>query len=93
MAEWIIFAITEISVCSPLFKTPFTTVVLDGALLLMKGSSSTNRSPFPSFYFGLGVTNDAAKPNCVVPTGNDGSLYEGCSSSELIVIKINETQL
>jgi hypothetical protein len=24
------------------------------------------------FFFGLGVTNNAAKPNCVVPTGDDG---------------------
>ncbi len=44
-------------------------------------------------FFGLGVTNNAAKPNCVVPTGDDGSLYEGHSSGKLIVIKINETQL
>jgi hypothetical protein len=41
----------------------------------------------------LGVTNDAAKLDCVVPTGNDGFLYEGCSSGKIIVIKINETQL
>jgi hypothetical protein len=59
----------------------------------MKGLSLTNRLPFPSFYFGLGVTNNAAKPNCVVPTGDDGSSYEGHSSGELIAIKINETQL
>jgi hypothetical protein len=76
MAEWIIFAVTGISVCSPLFKTSFATLVLNGFLLLMKGSSSTNWLPFPSFYFGLGVTNNAAKPNCLVPTGDDGSLYE-----------------
>jgi hypothetical protein len=76
-----------------LFKTPFATVVLDGFLSSMKGSSSTNRSPFPSFYFGLGVTNDAAKPDCIIPTGDDGSLYEGHSSGELIVIQINETLL
>ncbi len=44
-------------------------------------------------FFGHGVTNNAAKPDCVVPTGDDGSLYEGCSSGKLIVIKINETQL
>ncbi len=44
-------------------------------------------------FFGLGVTNNAAKPDCVVTTGDDGSSYEGCSSGELIVIKINETQL
>ncbi len=77
----------------PLFETPFATIVLDGFLLLIKGLSSTNRLPFPSFYFGLGVTNDTAKPNFVVTTGDDGSLYEGCSSGKLIVIKINETQL
>jgi hypothetical protein len=45
------------------------------------------------FFFGLGVTKDAAKPDCVVPIGDNGSSNEGCSSSELIVIKINETQL
>jgi hypothetical protein len=39
------------------------------------------------------VTNDAAKPVCILPTGDDGSLYEGCSSGKLIVIKINETLL
>jgi hypothetical protein len=44
-------------------------------------------------FFGLGVTNNAAKPDCIVPIGDDGSSYEGCSSGELIVIKINETQL
>ncbi len=44
-------------------------------------------------FFGLGVTNDAAKPDCIRPTGDDGSLYDGCSSGELIVIKINETLL
>jgi hypothetical protein len=44
-------------------------------------------------FFGLGVTNNAAKPNCIIPIGDDGSLYEGCSSGKLIVIKINETQL
>ncbi len=50
-AEWIIFAVTGMNVCSPLFKTPFTTVLLDGFLLSMKGLSSTNRSPFPSFFW------------------------------------------
>ncbi len=44
-------------------------------------------------FFGLGVTNNAAKPDCIDPTGDNGSLYEGCSSGKLIVIKINETQL
>ncbi len=50
-AEWIIFAVAGISVCSPLFETPFATTVLDGFLSLMKGLSLTNRSPFPSFFF------------------------------------------
>ncbi len=36
--------------------------------------------------FGLGVTNDAVKPDCILPTGEDGSLYEGHSSGKLIVI-------
>jgi hypothetical protein len=85
-AEWIIFSITGISVCSPLFKTPFTTVVLDGYLLSMKGLSLTNWLPFPSFFFGLGVTNNAANPDCVVSTGDDGSSYDGCSFGEFIVI-------
>jgi hypothetical protein len=40
-------------------------------------------------FFRLGVINDAAKPDCVVPTGDNGSLYEGRSSGELIVININ----
>ncbi len=44
-------------------------------------------------FFGLGVTNDAAKPDCILPIGDDGSLNEGCSSGKLIVIEINETQL
>jgi hypothetical protein len=39
------------------------------------------------------VTNDAAKPNCVDPTGDNGFLYDGCSSGKLIVILINETLL
>jgi hypothetical protein len=43
--------------------------------------------------FGLGMTNDAANPDCILPTGDNGSLYEGRSSSKLIVIKINETLL
>jgi hypothetical protein len=44
-------------------------------------------------FFGLGVTNNAAKPDCVVPTGDDDSSNEGCSSGKLIIIEINETQL
>jgi hypothetical protein len=44
-------------------------------------------------FFGLGVTNNATKPDCILPTRDNGSLYEGCSSGKLIVIKINEKQL
>jgi hypothetical protein len=44
-------------------------------------------------FFGLGVTNDAAKPNCALPIGEDGSSNDGRSSGKLIVIKINEAQL
>jgi hypothetical protein len=44
-------------------------------------------------FFGLGVTNNAAKPDCILPTGDDGSLYESRSSGKLILIKINEIQL
>ncbi len=44
-------------------------------------------------FFGLGVTNNAAKPDCILPTGDDSSSYEGCSSGKLFVIKINETLL
>jgi hypothetical protein len=85
--------VTGISICSPLFEKPFATVVLDGFLLSIKGTSSMNQLPFPSIFFGLGVTNDAAKPNCVVPTGDDGLSYESCSSGKLIVIKLNEKLL
>ncbi len=35
-------------------------------------------------FFGLGVTNDAAKLDCVVSTGDDGSLNDGHSSGEII---------
>ncbi len=92
-AEWIIFAVTGIRICSPLFKTPFTTVVIDGFFLSMKGLLLANRLPSPSFFFGLGVTKDAAKPDCIRPTGDNGSSYEGHLSGKLIVIKINETLL
>ncbi len=40
-------------------------------------------------FFGLGVMNNAAKPDCILPIGDDGSLNGGCSSGELIIIKIN----
>jgi hypothetical protein len=81
-----------ISVCPPLFKVFFSTVVLNGFLLLMNGSSLTILSLLLSFFFELGVTKDAAKSNCVLPIGDDGSLNGRCSSSELIV-KINKAQL
>jgi hypothetical protein len=71
----------------PLLKTPITAVVLNGFLLSMKGSSSTARSPFPSVFFGLGVIIKAAKPNCILPIGDDDSLYKNRSSGELIVMK------
>ncbi len=40
-------------------------------------------------FFGLGVMNDAAEPNYILPIGDDGSLNGGCSSGKLIIIKIN----
>jgi hypothetical protein len=70
-----------------MLKTPITAVVLDGFLLLMEGSSLTAWSPFPSVLFGLGVTIEAAKPNCVLPIGDDGSSYKNRSSSKLIIMK------
>ncbi len=88
--ELIIFTVTGISLCSPWFKLLFLTVVLDGFLLLMKGSSLTNGLPYPLPFFGLGVTNNADKPDWVLPIGDNGS--NGlCSSGELIV-EINEAQ-
>ncbi len=33
--------------------------------------------------------NNAAKPDCTLPIGDDGSMSEGCSSGELMVIEIN----
>ncbi len=39
--------------------------------------------------FGLGVMNDAAKPNCILPIGDNGSSNRGRSSGEPIIIKIN----
>jgi hypothetical protein len=44
-------------------------------------------------FFGLGVTNNAANPNSVLPIGDDGSSYDDSSSGKLIVININETKL
>jgi hypothetical protein len=69
------------------FLTPITDVMLDGFLLLMKGSSLTARLPFPSVFFRLGVTIEAAKPDCVLPIGDNGSLYKNHSSGKLIVMK------
>jgi hypothetical protein len=81
--------VTGISICSPLFKTPLSTIVLDGFLLSMKGLSSTNWSASPWFFFGLGVMNNATKLNCIFSIGDNGSLNGGHSSGERIVIKIN----
>ena len=39
-------------------------------------------------FFGLGVMNDAAEPNCILPIGEDGSSNGGRSSGKLIVIEI-----
>jgi hypothetical protein len=64
-------------------------LLLQYCLKSMKGLSSTNWSPSPWFFFGLGVMNDAAKPDCILPIGDDGSLNGGRSSSKLIVIEIN----
>ena len=55
----------------------------------MEGLSSTNWSPSPWFFFGLGVMNGAAKPDCILPIGDDGSLNGGCSFGELIIIEFN----
>ncbi len=42
--------------------------------------------------FGLGVMNDAAEFNCILPIGDDGSLNGGCSFGELIIIEFSEYQ-
>jgi hypothetical protein len=55
----------------------------------MKGLSSTNWSPSPWFFFGLGAMNDAAKSNCILTIGDDGSLNGSCSSGKFIIIEIN----
>jgi hypothetical protein len=44
-------------------------------------------------FFGLGVTNNAAKPDCILPVGDDGSSNRGHSSGKFIVIVINEALL
>ncbi len=36
------------------------------------------------------MTNKAAKPDCVLPIGDDGSMYEDRLSGELILMIINE---
>jgi hypothetical protein len=71
----------------PLLKTPITAVMMDGFLSSMKGSSSTAWLPFLFVFFGLGVTIEAAKPDCILPIGDDGSLYKNHSSGKLIVMK------
>ncbi len=49
-AEWIIFTVTGISICSPWLKLLVATVVLDGFLSSMKGSSLMNWSLSPLFF-------------------------------------------
>jgi hypothetical protein len=41
------------------------------------------------FFFGLGVMNDAAMPDCILPIGDNGFSNGGCFSGKLIVIEIN----
>ncbi len=36
--------------------------------------------------------NDAAKPDCILPIGDDGSLNGGCSSGKLIIIQEINTE-
>jgi hypothetical protein len=43
-------------------------------------------------FFGLGVTKDAAKPDCLLPIGDNGSSNGLCSSGQFIV-EMNEAQL
>ncbi len=40
-----------------------------------------------TFFVGLGVIIKAAKPDCVFPIRDDGSLYKNHSSGKLIVMK------
>jgi hypothetical protein len=70
----------------------FSTVMLDGFLLLKKWSFLMNWLPPPLPFFGLGVTKDAAKPEFILSIGDNGSCNGLCPSHELI-IKINEVQL
>ncbi len=46
-----------------------------------------NWLPSPLCVFGLGVTNNAAKPDCILPIGGNGSLNRGRSSGKLIDIE------
>ncbi len=61
--------------------------------LVNEGFVTNSSGGFSIHFFGLGVTNKAAKPNCILPIGDDGSLYNDCSSGKLIFMIINETQL
>ncbi len=70
----------------------FSTVVLDGFLSSINWSSSMTWLPLPSLFFGLGVTENTAKPEFFLPIGDNGSSHGLCPSGELIV-KINEAQL
>jgi hypothetical protein len=64
-------------------------LLLQYCLKSMKGLSSTNWSPSPWVFFRLGVMYNAAKPNCILPIGDNGSLNGGHSSGKLIAIQIN----
>jgi hypothetical protein len=54
--------------------------------IIFFGLSATNNAAKPNCILPRGDDGNASKPDCVVPTGDDGSLYEGHSSDELIVI-------
>jgi hypothetical protein len=69
----------------------FSTVVLDGFLLSLEGSSSMNLSP-PLLPF-LDLVSQKTLPSLIASfIGDNGSSNGLCSSGKLIV-KINEAQL
>jgi hypothetical protein len=43
-------------------------------------------------FFGLGVMNNAVKPDCVLPIEDNGSSNGDRSSGKVIIIKINEVE-
>jgi hypothetical protein len=66
-------------------------LLIDGSLLLMKGSSSMNLLPALLPFFELDVTNNTVKPNCLLPVEDNDSSNVSCSSGKLI-FEINEAQ-